>query len=182
MADNKINDYHIPTKKMEKIQLEPIKPPTRRRRTIMYDYDKPETELLRDFLKTVQKQLPVPESDSDWPPELKVAILYIHQYIFHKDLTVSKLREVLYGCNGNDFSTNFSYYIGTPPSVYINDLRIETAKRILSEKRFSNANIMTIAKVLGFSGKGNFFHAFRAREEVSPGKFRKRRMYGKSEK
>lgn len=147
----------------------------------MKEYDKPQAEMLRDFLKKTQQQLPLPESDSEWPPGIKDAIPYIHQHIFHKELKVAKLREVLYGCNGNDFSTYFSYYIGTPPSVYINDLRIEAAKHVLSEKCFSDTNILTIAKVLGFSGKGNFFHAFRAREEISPGEFRKRKLNGKNE-
>lgn len=139
---------------------------------------------LRTFLNMVQQQLPVPEVDSEWPPEVRNTVPYIHQHIFKKELKVAKLREVVYGCNGNHFSTDFSYHLGTPPSVYINDLRIETAKRVLSEKRFSDISILMIAIELGFSGKGNFHHAFRERVGVTPGKWRKRELSkaGRTEK
>ena len=136
-------------------------------------------ELLHQFIETAQKQFKIPKPEQAWPPELTAAIPYIHQHLLDNDLKVSKLKKVIYGCNGNDFSTNFSYYIGVPPSVYINDLRIEIAKGILSEKRFYSVNISTVAKILGFSGKGNFHHAFRKREGVSPDEWRERNVNGK---
>lgn len=60
---------------------------------------------------------------------------------------------------------------------------MEAGKQLLIEKRFSDVRIHTIAKELGFSGTGNFHHAFRKREGVSPGKWRKQKLRdGKSER
>lgn len=141
-------------------------------------YSDREKNELQLFLN--QLQLSVPEANSDWPHFVRDAVSYIHQNVYNNELKVARLREDIYGCNGNIFSTDFTYFVGAPPSVYINDLRIEAAKHVLADKRFSNTNILTIAKELGFSGKGNFHHAFRKREGVSPGTWRKRKLLART--
>lgn len=131
---------------------------------------------LRRFLKTIQQQLPMPEDDSKWPHNVQLSVWYIHEKLYHQNLNVGKLREVVYGGNGNDFSTEFVCYLGTSPKTYINDLRVEAGKKILTDKRFRKVQILIIATELGFSGKGAFSHAFRKREGISPGKWRKQKL------
>lgn len=128
---------------------------------------------IQELLAIVQLKKPNPEEYSEWPNDIKMAIDYIFKHCYDNKLTLGALRKEIYGGNGNDFSTEFAYYVGTSPKAYINDLRIEVSKSILSEKHYYSDPILMIARELGFSGKGAFSHAFRQREGTSPGKWRK---------
>lgn len=128
---------------------------------------------IRQFLGTVHAR--VPDETSEWPHAVNQAVQYMCKR-WYEELTVDNLKSAVYAGNGNHFSSEFAYHTGKPPIEYINDLRVEAAKQILSEKRFSNVRINTIAREIGFSGKGNFHHAFRKREGISPGKWRKQRL------
>ena len=61
--------------------------------------------------------------------------------------------------------------IGETPHEYLNNLRMNTAKKLLAARRESGNTIDDIAELVGFCDVGYFCRAFKARFGVSPGKY-----------
>lgn len=80
-------------------------------------------------------------------------------------------REDLPHVSSNSLRRLFLKYEGCTPSRYESGLRIEKAKKLLSE---SNMSILNIALQCGFESLSNFYRRFREQTGKAPGHFRNR--------
>ena len=65
----------------------------------------------------------------------------------------------------------FKSYLNVTPTEYINDLRLEYAAKLLTEK---DSNILDICFESGFNSEGHFYYLFRKRYHITPAKYRSR--------
>lgn len=134
-------------------------------------------ELLRDMEENIlhpfRSLVSAPEPHC--PDEIRQSVGSIHTYLFSRDLTVERLKESC-GITGNHFSALFELHTGKTPQDYYLDLRIEAAKRILSDKSYKDLKIVSIALSVGFNSSEAFIQAFKKRIGMPPGKWRKRNI------
>lgn len=126
---------------------------------------------IQEILSNYKKQLPKP--DPEWPHEVRRAVGFIHEHLFDQELTVRLLKEKCC-CESEYFSTLFKVYTGYGIKKYIIKLRIDSAKKILPDKKLWDLSILEVAIYVGYSGKGAFIHAFKKNEGISPGRWRKK--------
>jgi len=127
-------------------------------------------DLIQNILDIYRAQLLQPKEE--WPQEVKRVVNYIHENLFHPKLSVRWLKEQC-RINGSHFSTTFKHYIGKTPKQYIQEHRLEAAKRLLVDKKLPNLSITQIALTVGYSGKGTFNHAFKKLEGITPRQWQK---------
>ncbi len=89
-------------------------------------------------------------------PDLTLPILAKHFLISRHEL--SKLINENAGINFNRF---------------VNEYRVEEAKKLLRNRAFDHLNMLGIAEEVGFRSKATFFSAFKQIQGTSPGKFKK---------
>ena len=63
----------------------------------------------------------------------------------------------------------FKQYLGTTPTTYINNLKLNHAKNLLVT---TNIDILDIALESGFENLSHFYHLFKEKYGISPGKIR----------
>jgi transcriptional regulator GlxA family with amidase domain len=85
------------------------------------------------------------------------------------DLTVPALA-VRAGMSQRQFARVFAAEIGTTPAVYVENLRLEAARRLLET---SDLTVETIAKTVGMSLTETLYRAFRRRLGTTPDQYRK---------
>ncbi len=56
---------------------------------------------------------------------------------------------------------------------FVNEFRIEEAKRLLSDPEFDNLNFSGIAEEIGFNSRSSFFTNFKIIEGITPLEFKK---------
>lgn len=122
------------------------------------------------FLNNYRNELRV--NNKDLSSELQRSVECIHKHLFNPKLQISWLKAHSH-IKGSHFSTHFKYYLGKSPKKYIQDLRLEVAKKVLSNKSFRQVSILELAITLGYAGKGAFNHAFKKREGISLGRWRR---------
>jgi len=86
-----------------------------------------------------------------------------------EDLSVARLATIA-GYSPEHFRRLFARVFGTNPSVYVSQLRIKEASRLLV---FSNSSIEEIAEQTGFSDRHHFTRVFRAATGTTPAAYRK---------
>ena len=96
------------------------------------------------------------------------AIDYIHAK-YKTDIDINKLAEAL-DISYSQLRREFLNETGENMVNYINNLRIEEAKRLL---RQTNASIVEIAVSLGYNNDQSFNRYFKKNEGITPGEFRK---------
>jgi YesN/AraC family two-component response regulator len=74
------------------------------------------------------------------------------------------------GLNASYFSKLFKNETGESYTDYLNRVRVEGSKQLLSQSNFS---LVDIAQLVGFNDQSYFTKMFKKVEGVSPGKFRK---------
>ena len=112
------------------------------------------------------------ESERGETTALSNRIYHCHWLIRHRlnqsDLTVAWLAEQL-GCSPNHLSREFHEEVGEKINAYINRIRLDNAKSILSETTLS---VKEIAFACGFADPNYFSRQFRRAYDLSPNAFR----------
>ena len=84
------------------------------------------------------------------------------------DLTVAALARHV-GLSQRQFARAFGAEVGTTPAVYVENLRLEAARRLLET---SDLTVETIAKTVGMSLPETLYRAFRRRLGTTPDQYR----------
>lgn len=87
---------------------------------------------------------------------------------YDQDLTIEQLARE-YGASTSWFIKEFSKYTGSTPKKYINEVRLNHAKELLSS---TNYNISTISSVCGFENPLYFSRSFQKNYHMAPTKYR----------
>ncbi|MCP4662337.1 MAG: helix-turn-helix transcriptional regulator [bacterium] len=105
------------------------------------------------------------------PPRLDPLLAYIEEHLFDPTLDVNQLKR---GCNIRDNSVLIRFHstLGRTPHAYIEDRRLETACRLLSE---TSLRIWQVAELVGYSGIQVFSRAFMRWSGERPTAYRKKR-------
>jgi transcriptional regulator GlxA family with amidase domain len=85
------------------------------------------------------------------------------------DLTVPALARHV-GMSQRQFARAFAAEIGTTPAVYVENLRLEAARRLLET---SDLTVETVARTVGLSLAETLYRAFRRRLGTTPDQYRK---------
>jgi transcriptional regulator GlxA family with amidase domain len=84
------------------------------------------------------------------------------------DVTVAALARCA-GMSQRHFARAFAAEVGTTPAVYVENLRLEAARRLLET---SDLTVETIAKTVGLSRTETLYRAFRRRLGTTPDQYR----------
>lgn len=104
------------------------------------------------------------------PQRLKPLLAYIENNLFDATLDVNQLKRRC-GVRDNSVPIQFHSAVGRPPHGYIEDRRLETACRLLSD---TNLKIWQISELLGYSSIQVFSRAFSRWSGQRPTQFRKK--------
>lgn len=88
---------------------------------------------------------------------------------FNKGITLEDVSSQV-GLNASYFSKLFKNETGESYTDYLNRVRVEGSKQLLSQSKFSLADI---AQLVGFNDQSYFTKIFKKMEGLSPGKYRK---------
>lgn len=119
-------------------------------------------EILVAFTNSVFKELPYNNNEL-----LKKAYAYISQN-YSKQITLSDVAEYVH-LNPTYLSTTFKKTSGYSFKYYLNSVRIEESKRLLSNTDYS---ILDIAIACGFQDQSYFTKTFKKFTGLTPGQFR----------
>lgn len=132
-------------------------------------------ESMRDYLKTLRFQM---EKMNDLFCEFKIsyrdnndmnkAIAYINMN-YQRPLTLAMVSNTV-SLNYTYFSNIFKKYTGQSFLEYLRSIRVEKAKKLLSETEF---RIAEISEKVGYDSYKNFARAFKEETGVTPVEFRK---------
>lgn len=92
----------------------------------------------------------------DAPPRIRWMLDYLESALFDPSLNVSTWKRAL-GLRDNSVASQFHAYTGRPPKRYINQLRHETAARLLCQTKLQ---VWQISELVGFSSLGVFSKSF----------------------
>lgn len=87
----------------------------------------------------------------------------------HLQLSLKRIADH-FGVSPSHLNTIFQQVYGTTLMRYVTDLRVDVAKRILSEKR---ERVNEVAILTGFASAESFSHVFRNKTGMSPSQFRR---------
>ena len=106
---------------------------------------------------------------STLPREVRKILQLIHQELFEPSLKVFELRRKC-GIRNNNISTEFRRVVGMGIREYIEDLRIQAAKRLLSHRQLE---IFRIGFTTGYAHEESFTRAFHRRMGYTPSQYRR---------
>lgn len=98
-----------------------------------------------------------------YSPPIARAVRYIRRHLYGR-FTVAELAEEIGFC-GPYFSKLFKQEVGTPPRTYIENCRLEEARRVLGQ---GQASVVEIAEALGFCSASYFAKRYKMRFGVQP--------------
>ena len=105
----------------------------------------------------------------DWYHAIRAAVAYIDDH-FNEKLTIETLAHVS-NMSASAFRRAFLNIMETTPGVYITTIRINKARKLLSE---TNKTVSDIAYECGFYDQSHFTKAFIRLRHQSPGEYRRR--------
>lgn len=108
------------------------------------------------------------------PTRIGTMLAYIESHLFDPGLSVNVLKEDC-GIRDNSEPIHFHIAVGDPPHAYIENRRLETACRLLTE---TDLKIAEIGELLGYSSIQVFSRAFRRWLGEPPTRYRKRVRQG----
>lgn len=103
---------------------------------------------------------------------IKDAVDYLHANYLSPSFRISELYEIS-GISSKYFETLFKYSFAQTPKEYLISLRIDYAKELLQNEKYSVANA---ALEVGYSDIYHFSKIFKAKTGLSPGEFRKQNI------
>ena len=104
------------------------------------------------------------------PARIKPLLAYLENHLFDPDLDFNHLKRAC-GIRDNTLPIQFHTALNLPPYAYIEDCRLETACRLLSD---SDLRIWQISELLGYSSIQVFSRAFKRWSGLRPTAFRKK--------
>ena len=113
-------------------------------------------------------------SADNYSTVMQIAISYLKMH-FRDDITLQGVASLL-GFSSGYFSTLFRKNIGSTFVQFLNDLRLEYSKNLLSYDKFA---INEICVMSGFKSYSNFLKAFKNKYGVLPKEYRKNIKRGK---
>jgi len=128
------------------------------------------TDIVRQYMLE-QDSMTLSAPNADMP--VQQAISYIQENLSHK-LVLSEIGEAS-GLSYVQFLRRFQSFTGMAPSVYINTLRIQKAKILLTD---TTMMIKEIACRLGFDNEYYFSNFFKKHTGMSPSAFRNLTEWG----
>lgn len=111
-----------------------------------------------------------PETNQDWPPDVRAVLNELQNRLFDLDLRVTEVYRKC-GCYNHNISLRFKGFLGRTPKAYVLHHRLKLAKQLLRETDFS---VGQIALSVGYGSPSAFTNAFKKHEETTPTDFRKR--------
>jgi len=133
--------------------------------TTIQEIQKLKVRALRDFVNAVKNQ----KLSAPYSRAVRKSIQYMRSHIQDK-ISVKELAETV-NLSISRFSHLFKEETGMSPMAYFQKEKIENAKQMLSDSRFS---IYEISTILGFSNESHFIRAFREQLNVTPGEYRRK--------
>ena len=106
------------------------------------------------------------------PPVISIATMHMQKHLGDPALCLEKLAEVA-GISASHLSLLFREHFQTPPMRWLEELRMERAKQMLSAPYDS---IKKVARVCGYTTSSYFCRAFRKNTGLSPGEFRRQHI------
>jgi len=101
---------------------------------------------------------------------VRLILLYLQNHLFDPELNVESLKRSC-GVRSKDFSGLFRREVGATPAKYIQNLRIDTAERLL---RDMTLRVSEIGRLVGYSSLGVFSRAFVRVKGLTPTEIRLR--------
>ncbi len=127
-------------------------------------------ELLRHtaaFIRLLEKEFsPSDSSSSQW---INHILAYISDHYMEPQLTVTAIAHH-FGLHPQQLSRDFGRLVGTSPSAYLMDIRLDRAKQLLRDTGLSNEEI---AAHVGFGSVRRLYRALQNSDGVTPGQYRK---------
>lgn len=106
--------------------------------------------------------------------KIQQALSYIHEN-YNKNLNMAVVTNYI-SMNYSLFSYSFKQYTGSNFVDYLKNLRVNEAKKLLTE---TDMLIMDISKAVGYDNEKHFTKVFKAECGVSPSEYRKNTLYRK---
>lgn len=116
----------------------------------------------------IRRQLLVSNKENVSPQDIAVLKEYMDTHL-HEHLSLEKYSQMV-SLSVSQTIRKFRAVYGMPPGEYLNSKRIETAKKLLIETKYS---IQAISESLGFQDPYYFSKCFKKRCGKSPNSFRK---------
>lgn len=107
----------------------------------------------------------------EYKSRLEQVMLSQHTYV-RSDLTLPKLASAI-DCSVNHLSQVINAGFGMSFFDYLNQFRIEHAKRLLSEVDGQSSAVLNIAFTVGFNSNSAFYAAFKKYVGQTPGQYRR---------
>ncbi len=101
------------------------------------------------------------------PAQLVPVLRYLQEHLFEPGFNVSRLK-IAGRIRDNSFPLLFRQHVGIPPSVYIEDARLQTAVELM---RTSELRISAIGDLVGYSSASVFSRAFTRWSGMRPADF-----------
>ena len=139
-------------------------------RTALTDYQALSylSSLLLEILDLAKAQ-----SSADEPEYIQSIRTYFDKFFYQK-ITLRELSEK-YFVSEAYLQKQFKKYVGSSPSNYLKQLRIEKSKQLL---RTTNRSIAEIAEMVGFQDTSYYISVFKAIEAITPLTYKKMWSYG----
>ena len=119
------------------------------------------------FIRLLEREFsPSDSSASQWMNRI---LAYISDHYMESRLTVTAIAHH-FGLHPQQLSRDFGRLVGTSPSAYLMDIRLDRAKQLLRDTGLSNEEI---AAHVGFGSSRRLYRALQNSDGVTPGQYRK---------
>jgi len=135
----------------------------------MTDYEK---NIIEKIIKDFKSNLKI--DNTEWPDQVMYLVNYINKNIVDKNI-YSDIQKII-NINSSNFSAEFRFYVRMTPKKYVSTTRLELAKKLLSHRALSQLPVSSIALIIGFSGNGDFSHAFKKKTSLAPNLWREKNI------
>jgi YesN/AraC family two-component response regulator len=120
-------------------------------------------QVLRKFVEMMDQSIPPHASEA-----VKQSLNYIHKN-YRKQITLEEVADIV-ALSPTHFSKLFKGDMGIGFSAYINQLRLQKAKKLLEESELSLAEI---TQNVGYSNQQYFSRVFKEYNHMTPGQYRR---------
>ena len=135
----------------------------------------PKVEMIAEKLPTGTKEnLETGDSDSEIYTRL-LELMKAEEIYKEPELTLPLLAQKL-NITRRSLSQLINQKTNSNFNRFINQYRVEAAKKILSDSEFDHLNMLGVAFEVGFNSKATFFSVFKQIEGISPGAFKRERL------